>query len=71
MFAPTIEPLNDTDAFLVEEPMKSLERGQFTKVPWITGVNAHEGRFTTAGEFFMTCVNLLFRIFGLALLKRS
>ncbi len=43
IFTPTIEAVNDSLAFIVEDPQQTLERGDFSKVPLIMGVNADEG----------------------------
>ena len=52
MFVPTIETVNDLDAFLVEEPIEILKSGRFNKVPLITGCNSHEGLMMSPGKFF-------------------
>lgn len=41
-FRPVIEP-NHANAFLKEDPYESLENGNINDVPWLTGINAHEG----------------------------
>lgn len=38
MFAPTIEVIKDDKAFLTEDPLITLEKGNFAKIPWITGI---------------------------------
>ncbi|CAL8090398.1 unnamed protein product [Orchesella dallaii] len=43
VFTPTVEAVNDSSAFLIEDPLKSLEKGNFGKIPWIMGINADEG----------------------------
>jgi hypothetical protein len=49
MFGPTIEVIDDKHAFLSEDPLITLQKGNFQKIPWITGVNSHEGLFGSAG----------------------
>ncbi|XP_021945100.1 venom carboxylesterase-6 [Folsomia candida] len=49
MFAPTIEVIKDDKAFLTEDPLITLEKGNFAKIPWITGVCGQEGLFGSAG----------------------
>jgi carboxylesterase type B len=44
LFAPTIERVNDSLAFLTDHPRVLLEQGKVANpVPWITGVNSEEG----------------------------
>lgn len=41
-FRPAIEP-DHPGAFLTEEPTDLIEKGQVNDVPWLTGLNSHEG----------------------------
>jgi carboxylesterase type B len=42
-FRPSIEAVDDEDAFLTEHPMEIMLSGRGHRVPWMLGVNAHEG----------------------------
>jgi len=43
IFTPTVEAVNDSTAFLIEDPLKTLESGNFEATPLIMGVNQDEG----------------------------
>ncbi|CAG7704399.1 unnamed protein product, partial [Allacma fusca] len=48
LFAPTIEAVSDSEAFLTRHPLNILENGLAHRVPWITGVVADEGLLPAA-----------------------
>ena len=50
VFVPTVEIINDSDSFLVESPEKIMKKGNFNKVPWLTGVTSEEGLITSTSE---------------------
>lgn len=41
-FKPVVEVDNE-GAFLVEHPLKMIQKGNYAQLPWITGVNSNEG----------------------------
>ncbi|OXA51774.1 esterase E4 [Folsomia candida] len=44
IFKPSVEvDIRDGNTFLAEKPTEMAKRGDFTKVPWVTGVNSEEG----------------------------
>jgi carboxylesterase type B len=51
LFTPTIETVDDDEAFLTEDPLEVLKSGKINKVPIIAGVNSDEGLITSAGKF--------------------
>jgi carboxylesterase type B len=51
LFTPTIETVDDDEAFLTEDPLEVLKSGNINKVPIIAGVNSDEGLITSAGKF--------------------
>lgn len=51
IFTPTIEAVNDSLAFIAEDPLQTLKRGNFNKVPLIMGVNADEGLLQSSCKF--------------------
>lgn len=55
IFSPTIETVNDSKAFLTEDPAKLLKTGNFhNKVPLVMGVNAEEGLLYTSCKNYST-----------------
>lgn len=48
IFTPTVEAINDSLAFIAEDPQRTLEKGDFSKVPLIMGVNSDEGLFQSS-----------------------
>ncbi|CAL8137610.1 unnamed protein product [Orchesella dallaii] len=44
VFKPTVEEIDDDDAFLTQDPLELMKAGNVTtRVPWIIGVNSEEG----------------------------
>ena len=48
LFVPTVETVKDERTFLGEQPEEVLKSGDFNKVPFLTGVNSHEGLIASA-----------------------
>ncbi|CAG7821048.1 unnamed protein product [Allacma fusca] len=46
-FMPSIEVVNDEEAFLVEHPLTIMAEGRAHKVPWMVGANSDEGLCTS------------------------
>ncbi|XP_063991352.1 uncharacterized protein LOC135169896 [Diachasmimorpha longicaudata] len=46
-FKPVVEP-NYPGAFLTEDPVKILDNGNLTDIPWMTGFTSHEGAIRVA-----------------------
>lgn len=42
-FRPVIESSDNPEAFLIEDPSKIISSGNYTKVPWMTGLVPNEG----------------------------
>jgi carboxylesterase type B len=43
VFVPSVETIHGPQSFLVETPEQILKKGNFSKIPWLTGVNSEEG----------------------------
>lgn len=43
LFVPVIENVKDGDEFLADDPKELISSGQYSKVPWLIGVNSGEG----------------------------
>ena len=50
---PTIEAVDDEEAFITEHPLKLVAKGKASQVPWMAGVTADEGLISTIGLCFM------------------
>jgi carboxylesterase 1 len=48
IFKPTIEVIDDDQAFLTKHPTEIIKSGNFSLVPWIAGINSEEGLITSA-----------------------
>ncbi|XP_021951286.1 venom carboxylesterase-6 [Folsomia candida] len=48
IFKPTIEVIDDDQAFLTKHPKEIIKSGNFSRLPWIAGVNSEEGLITSA-----------------------
>ncbi|XP_028982057.1 esterase E4-like [Diachasma alloeum] len=46
-----VKESNHSGAFLTEEPGELMKRGEFSDVPWLSGVNANEGSMYTVGLY--------------------
>ncbi|CAG7822766.1 unnamed protein product [Allacma fusca] len=42
-YSPSVETIIDDDTFLHANPYRILKSGNFSRVPWLTGVNSEEG----------------------------
>jgi carboxylesterase type B len=50
IFKPSLEIPYGSSTFISELPIEMAKRGNFTKVPWIHGVNSEEGLIFSAGK---------------------
>lgn len=48
-FRPVIEP-DHPGAFLAEDPIISVHKGNVADIPWMVGVNSEEGALKVAGN---------------------
>lgn len=60
LFVPTIETVQDKNAFIVEEPLESLMSGRFNKVPIIVGVNEEEGILSSSSNHISKMFPLIY-----------
>lgn len=51
VFGPTIESGNDNDTFLNENPIYLMDKA--VDLPWLNGVNSHEGLLFAASKYFL------------------
>lgn len=58
-FAPTVEPDNAENPFLIKHPQQALDDGDSVDVPIITGVCAQEGIFVLPGADYVPDANNL------------
>lgn len=47
LFVPVIERIKDGDEFLADDPKDLIASGEYSKVPWLMGVNSGEGLLYT------------------------
>ncbi|CAG7835930.1 unnamed protein product [Allacma fusca] len=48
-FRPSVEAIDDEEAFLTQHPLDAVKEHKFHRIPWMSGVNAHEGLITSLG----------------------
>ena len=53
MFSPTVETVNDEQAFLAEHPLDIMRQGRAQRVPWMTGYNSHEGLLSSPSTYII------------------
>lgn len=54
MYGPTVEVVDDNEAFLTKNPVQMLKDGEIVNnVPWIVGVTTNEG-LANAASMMMT-----------------
>lgn len=51
LLTPSVERVASNDRFLAQHPMDTLESGNFSKVPYIMGVNSADGGIRIASNF--------------------
>lgn len=50
VFKPSIEEIEDEEAFLTQDPLEIMKAGNISNpVPWIIGVNSEEGLAVATG----------------------
>lgn len=47
LFVPVIERIKDGKEFMADDHTELIKRGQYSKVPWLMGVNSGEGLLYT------------------------
>lgn len=58
-FKPVIEP-DHPGAFLAENPIISIHKGNIADIPWMTGVTSEEGTLKVAGETQLSFKSFMF-----------
>lgn len=56
IFKPTVEFIDDDQAFITKQPHEIVASGNYSRVPWIAGINSDEGLITAAGEIVIPFV---------------
>lgn len=57
-YRPVIER-NSKGAFLIEDPLKTLQNGNYQPVPWMTGFVENEGAVRAAGNFEVNLIEFI------------
>lgn len=56
LFKPSLELVQNDNTFITESPFRLLAQGKFAQVPFMTGVNSHEGIIFSASKLLESSV---------------